>query len=419
MSEQFWAGANDDQEGDYDEVEDPENEEMEDEEDQDESDEEEEDEVPKPIKPKGKIKTTTVASPIAADPVHPKDIIFVVPCRDQYGQDLAQKVPIPLITTADAVISTLQGVIGSLKLPASKHPPLVVKLNKSGTPWLVLNTAQDWEQLKSDWMTDYGKKKILIEVSAIVSKKMLKDIKEAARKYMGVKKKPMKKVANPYLSSDSENEDGGPDDGKDLKIEHGDDCMQKQHHSMVCLGDKAKSEHFLVSCVSELAWVLALVCDGIDLENPPHTDAFKDWYFKPSNLTSLQRTPDQHHRASPSSGSAHSTSPVLSPNTPDVGTWLSDLRMLTDIPSINWNKLTTKFESEDYLVMLLHSLAAFTFDLMCTGFGMTIQELSVVTEQLKKAAKQYGFMMKADMGKSCGNSYFLVFCFTLLLSCLQ
>ncbi|KAF8573557.1 hypothetical protein K439DRAFT_1624983 [Ramaria rubella] len=120
MSEWFWAGADDDQESDYDEVENPENEEMEDEEDQDESDEEEEDEVPKPIKPKWKIKTTTVASPIVGDPVHLK------------------------------VISTLQGVIGSLKLPASKRPPLVVNLNKSGTPWLLLNTAQDWEQLKSD-----------------------------------------------------------------------------------------------------------------------------------------------------------------------------------------------------------------------------------------------------------------------------
>ncbi|KAF8572974.1 hypothetical protein K439DRAFT_1625395 [Ramaria rubella] len=207
---------------------------------------------------------------------------------------------------------------------------------------------------------------------------------------------------------------------------------------MVCLGDKVKSAHFVVLCVGELAWVLALInlMDSIDLENPPHTDAFKDWYFKLSNITcqagaklvedqshitigagmhviinmppevfprNRQGTPDQHHRASPSSGSAHSTSPVLSPNTPDVSTWMSDLRMLTDIPSINWNKLTMKFESEDYLAMPLHSLTAFTSDLMRTGFGMTMQELSVVTEQLKKAAKQYGFVMKADMGKSCGN----------------
>ncbi|KAF8575806.1 hypothetical protein K439DRAFT_1623329 [Ramaria rubella] len=115
---------------------------------------------------------------------------------------------------------------------------------------------------------------------------------------MGKAKKPTKKAVNPYLSSDSDNDDGRPDDAKDLKVEHSDDYNRKsallklrwpckQHLGMVCLGDKMKGKHFVVSCVGELAWVLALIngTPGIDLDSPPHTDSFKEWYFKPSGIT--------------------------------------------------------------------------------------------------------------------------------------
>ncbi|KAF8588640.1 hypothetical protein K439DRAFT_1613327 [Ramaria rubella] len=267
---------------------------------------------------------------------------------------------------------------------------------------------------------------------------------------MGKKKKPTKKPVNPYLSSNSNDDNGGASDGKDLQIKHTDSYNQnamllksrwscKQHEGVVCLGDKMKHKHFVASCVGELAWVLGLIncTNGIDLESPPHMKYFRDWYFKPSSMTrwagakkvedqiqptttrgtrvtvnmppeAFQQnhqlpTHDQQQRHSQSSGSVHSASPVQSPDTPDVGMWLTDLQVLADVPAINWNKLTLKFEGEDYLAMPLHSLAAFTSDLMCAGFGLTMQELSVVTEQLKKAAKQYTFVMRTDTGKSHGN----------------
>ncbi|KAF8574161.1 hypothetical protein K439DRAFT_1624547 [Ramaria rubella] len=426
LIEQFWAGTDDNQDSDYDETEEcgdiTESIETKDEK------EEEETEAPRWCKPR-------VASLIGAAPVpphvlvlRPEEIIFIVPCRDQYGQDLTQKVPIPFMAVAEAIILAIQAVIGSTKLPISKCPPLIMKLNKSGTPRLALGTAQDWEQLKSDWLIDFNKKKIPIEFSVIVPKKMLKDI--AVRTNMGKKKKPAKKATNPYLSLDSDDDDGGCGDGKDLKPEHSDAYNQK-------VGLLELRWPF--SCVGELAWVLALIngTTGIDLDNPPHTDSFKDWYFKLSSITrwagaklveDLSQPPtsggthitinmppeafqhnhqppmsDQGRRHSPSSGSAHSASPIQSPDTPDVGKWLGELQVSANMPSINWYKLTTKFENADYLAMLLSSLAAFSSDLMRTGFGLTMQELSVVTERLKQAAKLYGFVIRTDTGKSCGN----------------
>ncbi|KAF8576346.1 hypothetical protein K439DRAFT_1622923 [Ramaria rubella] len=419
LVEQFWPGTDDNQDSDYDETEEhgdiTENIEMEDEK------EEEETEAPRWFK-------SRVASLVGAAPIpphalvlHPKEIVFIVPCHDQYGQDLTQKVPIPFMAAIEAIISAIQAVIGSMKLPISKHPPLIVKLNKSGTPRLALGTVQDWEQLKLDWLIDFNKK-IPIEVLAIVPKKMLKDIEDAVRTNMGKKKKPVKKATNPYLSLDNDDNDGGCGDGKDLKPEHSDAYNQK-------VG------------LFKLQWPFSCghmgTHTGIDLDNPPHTDSFKDWYFTPSSITrqagaklveDLSQPPtsggthvtinmppeafqcnhqppmsDQGRRHSPSSGSAHSASPIQSPDTPDVGTWLGELQVSANMPSIIWYKLTTKFENEDYLAMPLSSLAAFSSDLMRTSFGLTMQELSVVTERLKQAARLYRFVIRTDTGKSRGN----------------
>ncbi|KAF8587573.1 hypothetical protein K439DRAFT_1614235 [Ramaria rubella] len=394
VATQYWAGADDDQGSDYNEIEAPED--VEDQQTKDEEDDED-DEAPRVFKTKAKTTGTPAAVPVPPNTLiqHPQDIIFVVPCHDQYGHDLTQK--------ADVVINMIQAVIGSLKLPAAKRPPLVVKLNKNGTPRLALNTAQDWEQLKTDWLLDYNKKKVLIEVFTIMPKKAVK------------------------ASMDSDNDDSGPDDGKDLKVEHSDDYNRKsallklwwpckQHLGMVCLGDKTKGEHFVVSCINGTP--------GIDLDSPLHTDSFKEWYFKLSGITHRAGARMMEDKPLPSTNggthvtitcilrlfnatlshhSANSMSPVQSPNMPDIGTWLSDLQVSADLLSVNWNKLTMKLENEDYLGMPLHTLAAFTSDLMRTGFGLTMQELSVVTEQLRKAAKQHRFVMRADMGKHCSN----------------
>ncbi|KAF8585691.1 hypothetical protein K439DRAFT_1615698 [Ramaria rubella] len=169
------------------------------------------------FKPKGKGLAVIAVAPVPLKVVHPK-----VLCHNQYGQDLTQKVSVPFDSTSKAAISTIQAIFGSLKLPAGKCPPLIVKLNKNSTLRLVLGTAQDWEQLKVDWLTDFSKKKAPIEVSVTASKKMLKNIEEAVRVSIGKSKKPVKKAENPYLSLDSEDGNGGPSDGKDLKIEHSD-----------------------------------------------------------------------------------------------------------------------------------------------------------------------------------------------------
>ncbi|KAF8580041.1 hypothetical protein K439DRAFT_1620106 [Ramaria rubella] len=452
LAEQFWAGMDDDEGSDYDELEIPEDAEDEPTEDELTDDNEDDEVAPRPFK--SKPKATFTVPPTAAVPVlsnntvYPQNIIFIVPCHDQYGQYLMQKVPVPFIATTDVVILIIQAVIGSLKLPATKRPPLIVKLNKNRTPRLALNTTQDCEQLKADWLTDYNKKKVPIEVSAIVPKKMLKDIEEAVKASISKTKKPAKKAVNPYLSAGSDDEDGGADDAKDFKMENSDE-YNKKWGSSSCSGLASNTFGWCVWVNSHgyLCWCMHLFYErlqtnvifqingtaGIDLDNPPHVDSFKDWYFKPSTIThqvgarmigdtppptsgthvtihmppeafqhNPQPAPDMYHRHSPFSGSSRSISPVLS-DTPDVGAWLNGLQISTNFPSINWTRLTTKFKNEDYLAMPLPSLAAFSSDLMQTDFGLNIQELLVVTEQLQKAAKQHGFILKGDAGKSRGN----------------
>ncbi|KAF8580062.1 hypothetical protein K439DRAFT_1620069 [Ramaria rubella] len=240
-----------------------------------------------PLKHKAKLVTAASKTFAQTSLMHPKELIFLILVCDQWEQDATHQHAINFDATAAQAILSIQTVIGSAKMPMEKQPPPVVRLAKSGSLRILLHTEQDWEQLKTLWQNEYQKKKIAYDINIVMTKKMMKDIEEAVKVYMQNGKKmkakaPKKK--NPYLSDKSSNDSRGIGDGHDLNAGESDEYRAKlnlltqhwpckAHIGKICLGDKAKDIHFLA-----LAMVQGV--EGVDIKNPPHTEPFKDWYYK-------------------------------------------------------------------------------------------------------------------------------------------
>src|SRR3977135_3504476 len=99
-------------------------------------------------------------------------IAFQVPYIDQFGQEYSRRNIADLSATAGDVITSIQAVVGSDRLPMAKRPPIVVKLVKASSPKLPLACGQDWEQLKAAWLAEFSKRKIALKVNVIMSKKV-------------------------------------------------------------------------------------------------------------------------------------------------------------------------------------------------------------------------------------------------------
>ncbi|KAF8575034.1 hypothetical protein K439DRAFT_1623886 [Ramaria rubella] len=213
------------------------------------------------------------------------EIVFLILVCDQWEQDATHKHSVNFDPTADQVILSIQTVIGSVKIPMDRHPPPVVKLAKSSSLWISLKTKEDWEHLKTLWEAEYMKKCVAYDINIVMTKKMMKDIEEAMNKYTnngnkGKSKGKAAKKKNPYLSDKSSDDGHGPGDSCDLNAEGSDEYKGKLqllkqcwpcevHSGKICLGDK-----------SELSWALAMTqgVEGVDIENPLHSDPFKAWY---------------------------------------------------------------------------------------------------------------------------------------------
>jgi len=235
-----------------------------------------------------------------------------------------------------------------------------------------------------------------------------------------------------------DSDEDGLGDGRDLRAEHTGEYKNiaelltkrwpcKVHEGKICLGDKTKHIHFVVTYIGELAWILALVCfffmylfptntfhlqlnktEGVDLENPPHANPFKDWHYKSPaavprragarfaddiNSTTTAGTthvtinmPPEAFRgyAATDPHPAPRANPVPSLPVPDVGPWLKDLEESGLEPGFNWNKLRSKFEEQDYLNMPLTRLATVPLNMVVSGFKFTVGDYSVVSKGLEK-----------------------------------
>ncbi|KAF8591789.1 hypothetical protein K439DRAFT_1611058 [Ramaria rubella] len=250
-----------------------------------------------PLQPSGP--TTKQATTISANAqlTQISELIFLIPVHDQWEQKTTHRHSVSFNATADQAILSIQTMIGSVKIPMDKRPPPVVKLTKFGSLKISLKTIQDWDQLKTIWKAEYKKKQVVYDINVIMTKKMIKDVEEAVKKYMntGKKTKASSKAVrkkSPYLSDESSDDSWGPGDRRDLnaesvkykgKIQLLMHCwLCPVHVSKICLGDKSKDIHFLVTFAGELSWALAMIqgVEGVDIENPPHSDPFKAWYLK-------------------------------------------------------------------------------------------------------------------------------------------
>ena len=99
-------------------------------------------------------------------------IAFQVPYIDQFGQEYSRRNIADLSATAGDVITSIQAVVGSDRLPMAKRPPIIVKLSKASSPKLPLACDQDWEQLKAAWLAEFTKKGVALEVNVIMTKKV-------------------------------------------------------------------------------------------------------------------------------------------------------------------------------------------------------------------------------------------------------
>ncbi|KAF8582164.1 hypothetical protein K439DRAFT_1618470 [Ramaria rubella] len=199
------------------------------------------------------------------DDYEEEELIFLIPVHDQWEQEATICHAMSFDASAEQAILSIQTVIGSAKMPMDKCPPPVVKIAKTGSLKVSLHNTQDWEKIKALWEAEYMKKQVSYDINVVMTKKMMRDIEEAVKRYMnnGKKAKPPGKAAkrkNPYLSAESSDDGHGVGDGHDLNSKSNDEYRAKvqllvqllmqhwpcnMHTGKVCLGDKTKGSIFL------------------------------------------------------------------------------------------------------------------------------------------------------------------------------
>ncbi|KAF8584690.1 hypothetical protein K439DRAFT_1616504 [Ramaria rubella] len=228
---------------------------------------EDEEEAPlRPLKSRTKLVTAASKSHASVPPMCLKELVFLIPVHDQWGQDAIHQHSVSFDATAEQAILSIHTVIGSVKIPMEKRPPPVVKLAKTSSLKISLQSEQDWEKLKTIWQAEYMKKHVVYDVNVIMTKKKIKDIEEAVKTYM---------------KNDKKTKAAGKAAKKKIHISPTRVVKMVMVWVMdVSLMLKAVTNTKHKSSV--LSWGLAMVqgTEGVDIENPPHTNPFKDWYFK-------------------------------------------------------------------------------------------------------------------------------------------